>query len=255
MEKNVTNVLKDIGLTEGEIKVYLTLLKKHSLRASIISKETGLNRSNLYKILDKLIQKKLIFSVIKDNVKIFSITRLERLKELYNEKLDKFKENKKQIDNFVKSFGKIPEINLSSIGFTVEVYEGINNVKNVLKKILTLKKGEIVYAIGKEGLMAQYPGIKYWFESFIRQRIKKGIKFYAIYNFHKHAKPTSSKLTFKKYAKLKGMEDMEMSFYRDFLMIYVITKDKPRVILIKNKEIVNGMISYFHFLMEKSKEL
>ena len=56
------DILRDVGLTEGETRVYLLLLNSGPQKATKLSKETGLNRSNLYRILESLNEKKLIFS-------------------------------------------------------------------------------------------------------------------------------------------------------------------------------------------------
>lgn len=77
-------------------------------------------------------------------------------------------------------------------------------------------------------------------------------KFFALYNKHEKAKEAKTSLTQIKYANLKNVGEIELSFYRDNLLIYVITEKAPRAILIKNKEIVNSMKGYFHFLWKKS---
>jgi sugar-specific transcriptional regulator TrmB len=254
-EEIKTGLLKEVGLTEGESKVYILLLKRGSLKASQISKETGLNRSNLYKIIENLISKKLVFSLITDKVNFFSSTRPERLKELYNQKLSSLREKEKEINEYIKSIETIQSIPPLEGKFAVEVYHGIDEVKEVLSRVLLLNKNDIVYSLGKEGLMAEYPKIKYWFHNFIKQRVRKGIKFYAIYNLHEKAKRVHSRFTRVRYAKLEGMGEIEIAFYRDLLMIYVVTEKEPRVIVIKSKEIVNSMIGYFNFLWEKAKEI
>jgi len=53
MEEN----LSKLGLSPSEIKVYLHLIKKGSSYANRISSETGINRTNVYEALDRLIAK------------------------------------------------------------------------------------------------------------------------------------------------------------------------------------------------------
>ena len=248
-------ILKEIGLTDGEIKVYLSLLNKGTQTASQLARNTRLNRSNLYRILERLIEKKLVFSSIIEKTKYFSITRVERVKELYNEKIEELKEKEKQIKEFVKNAEKLSEVKLPREEFVVEVHEGAEEIKRVIEHVLTLKKGETVYAIGKEGVLAEYPGIKFWVENLFRKRAKKRIKFVAVYNWHENAKRAKSPYTEVRYANLVGMGDIEISFYRNTLLIYIMTKEKPRVILIRSKDIVLAMISYFKFLWDKAKKM
>ncbi|MGV8152152.1 MAG: TrmB family transcriptional regulator [Candidatus Nanoarchaeia archaeon] len=252
MEEGEINLLKSIGLTDGELKVYNLLLKKDSLKAGQISKITQLNRSHLYKILDSLIQKKLVFSSILDHTMIFGITRVERIKEIYYEHLNKLKDKEDEIINLVTNI-KGRGIGSLESSFSIEVYEGVNEIKSVLKDILSLTKYDKICALGKEGILSEFPGIKYWFDNLLRERVKRGIKFYAVYNFHEKAKMAKSALTFVRYANLKNIGDIEIAFYSDKLLIYLMEKERPRVIVLKNQMIKNIMDAYFNLLWEKGQ--
>jgi len=253
-EENNKNILNEIGLTEGEIKVYTLLIKNNSMKAGDISKETKLNRSYLYKILESLIQKKLIFVSTVENIRLFNITRVDRIKELYQDKLNNLIEKEDEIKKFLSSVKQLPSLPFQS-EFSIEVYEGYNEIKSIIKDVLNLKKGDVVRAFGKEGVLADFPGIKYWFDSFVTERVKKKIKFLAVYNVHKNARKAKSPLTEIRYANLSNIEDIEISFYTNHLLIYLMEKNRPRVVVLKSEIIVNTMKSYFDLLWEKSKTL
>ena len=50
-------ILEEIGLTPGEIKVYLALLKIGQSSTGAIANESQVSRSKIYTILDKLAKK------------------------------------------------------------------------------------------------------------------------------------------------------------------------------------------------------
>ena len=52
-----TKILKEIGLTDTEIKIYLALLSLGATSAGKIVEDTGIYRKNLYDALNKLIEK------------------------------------------------------------------------------------------------------------------------------------------------------------------------------------------------------
>ena len=52
--------LKDIGLNDKEVKVYVTLLKSGRLRPSALSKLTGINRATIYHTAKDLVNRGLI---------------------------------------------------------------------------------------------------------------------------------------------------------------------------------------------------
>ena len=50
-------LLHDIGLTEGETKVYLALISLGTTRTGQLASKAGVSSSKVYKILDRLIKK------------------------------------------------------------------------------------------------------------------------------------------------------------------------------------------------------
>jgi sugar-specific transcriptional regulator TrmB len=64
--------LEKIGLTQGESKVYLALLRLGSTKTGPLAKESGVSSSKVYKILDRLTTKGLAGYVVKGKVKYFT---------------------------------------------------------------------------------------------------------------------------------------------------------------------------------------
>ena len=64
-----TTSLREAGLTDGEIKVYLALLELGAATTGPIIEKSGIARSIIYQILDKLMQKGLVSMVMKDKTK------------------------------------------------------------------------------------------------------------------------------------------------------------------------------------------
>ena len=65
---DVKQVLSELGLSEGEIKVYMALLKLGSSPVSALKEETKLHRTTIYDFIEKLLNKGLVNHVIKNNV-------------------------------------------------------------------------------------------------------------------------------------------------------------------------------------------
>ena len=63
--------LLKIGLTEGETKVYLALSKLGSSTVGPIVKESKVAYSNIYDILNRLIEKGIVSFIIKQKTKYF----------------------------------------------------------------------------------------------------------------------------------------------------------------------------------------
>ncbi|MCX6803798.1 MAG: hypothetical protein NTY48_04490, partial [Candidatus Diapherotrites archaeon] len=70
--------LKEIGLTDGEVKVYLALLKLGSTKTGKLAISAGVSSSKVYKILARLEKKGLASHGIKDGVAFFSAQQPKR---------------------------------------------------------------------------------------------------------------------------------------------------------------------------------
>ena len=82
-------ILKEIGLQDSEIKVYISLLKLKEATPSQITQYTGLHRSNIYDIIEKLKEKGLVSFVIKNNVKYFRASHPSKILDFIKEKEEK----------------------------------------------------------------------------------------------------------------------------------------------------------------------
>ncbi len=247
------NILEEIGLTDGEIKVYLYLLKFGTKKAGEISKHTKLDRSNIYRIIKRLKEKNLVFSSKLNKVKHFSVTRPERIKELYQKKLNKLKEKEDNINDFIKKANKISEVSVPENEFSVEIYEGKREMKNVLESILNLEKGDTVHAFGYEDLFEKT--FYYWWKKFIKRRVKKGIFFKGVFKWHGGASSANSKLTKVRYAKFKEMGEILIAFSNNKIWVFNFDfkNDKPKVIFIRSPIIVQGLKNYFKMIWENSE--
>jgi HTH-type transcriptional regulator, sugar sensing transcriptional regulator len=71
--------LQTIGLTKGEAKVYLTLMKTGSTTTGALITSSGVSRSKVYDVLERLKQKGLVTEVIKQNTRYFEGTNPKRI--------------------------------------------------------------------------------------------------------------------------------------------------------------------------------
>src|SRR3989338_3370224 len=81
-----TSILKEIGLTDSEIKVYLALLELGSSTAGPIVEKSGVASSKIYEVLEKLMQKGLASFVIASGTKHFEAASPRRVEDYIREK-------------------------------------------------------------------------------------------------------------------------------------------------------------------------
>ncbi|RLE39311.1 hypothetical protein DRJ17_01160 [Candidatus Woesearchaeota archaeon] len=162
-------ILREIGLSNNEAKIYLALLEYGSATACKIAEKSGVHRSNVYDALERLLEKGLVKYVIKGNVKVFGVLSPENLLSYVNQKSELLKKI-------------LPEMMLKH-SLTEEktrayIHQGVSAFRLILQEWLKKKKPILVYGIPKNAIDLIGP----WIEVFHNERIKKKIQMNHIYN-------------------------------------------------------------------------
>jgi sugar-specific transcriptional regulator TrmB len=79
MIDKISTMLKEYGLDENEIIVYVYLVRRKQLTAYKIAKDIRIHRSNCYNILDRLIAKGFVFASTIENKRVYSINELSKV--------------------------------------------------------------------------------------------------------------------------------------------------------------------------------
>ena len=166
--------LRQFGLKEKEVKIYLTLLSFGPSSVRKISQESKINRGTSYDILKKLIEMGLVsyyekkshqYFAPEDPAKIISILE-EREKEIIKTK----KEVLKTIPDLQSLYSNILQKPF------VKYYEGYSGTKEILKDVLriTSKLEDKEYFVYSAESIREY--LYKSFKSFSEERIEKDIK-------------------------------------------------------------------------------
>ena len=89
-----TRLLEDIGLSKGETKVYLALLKMGATKTGPLAARAEVSSSKVYKILDRLIKKGLVGHITRGKVKHFTAMPPKRVIEYMEQKETELKRKK-----------------------------------------------------------------------------------------------------------------------------------------------------------------
>lgn len=241
-----TKILKEIGMTDTEIKVYLALLRQGATSAGKIVEETGVYRKNLYDSLNKLIDKGLVSYVVENKIKIFQAKSPENLEKYLEEKKAKIEEQKQEIQKNIaemKSLFKKTPAEIES-----EIYRGTEGIKTILKECLNYKE---VLFIGATGDVENR--LPYFWPQYNKKREKMGCKWkLLLVHEAKNKNITKSKLYEYKVLPeiLSGLNVIYI--YGDYVA-NVIWLEKPVAFVIKHKTLSNNYKKYFNFLWNTIK--
>lgn len=244
-------ILREIGLSEGEIKIYLALLRIGEAKKTELAKESGVSSSKIYEVCSKLQKKGVIGTIVKDKKTHFQAMEPKRLLDFFNEKTAKIEQQKKELEKAIPVLENYSQIQDSK----AVMYEGLPAIKNFFRSILEeLQKGDEYYVIGVN-YGNSLPGIKEFFENYHKQRAEKGIKVKMLVNGD--AKEILVKTSLEKseirYLPQYLMSNMIILFYKQKSFIFFLAKDAPGM-LIENEEVTKGFKTYFDAFWKIAKK-
>ena len=140
-----TTILRTIGLTTNEIKIYITLLKIGLSTAYELSKKTDIYRVHVYDKLEQLMEKGLVTHVYKGAKKHFQATEPEKILQYLEDKKQKLAQEEEQVNQLLpelKALTKLPQEDTK-----VEVFKGKEGLKYFLKDIIKTKKEVLITGI------------------------------------------------------------------------------------------------------------
>src|SRR3989344_8533455 len=161
-------ILKEIGLTEKEIEVYLTLLDLGASPVNKIFEKTGIQRRNIYDLLNKLIEKGLITYIVENKKKYFQPKNPEKLLQYIDDQKQKLEEKKKEVNQSLSELKK--KFNNLQVEQEAEIYRGLEGIKSILLDCLDAKE---VLFIGATGLVEEK--LPYFWPHYNKKRIQKKV--------------------------------------------------------------------------------
>jgi len=239
-------LLKEIGLTDTEIKVYLSLLSIGTTPAGRIVEQTGIHRKNLYDALNRLIDKGLVTFVIENKIRYFQPKDPENILRYLEEKKSRIAEKedelKKELPELKQRFESLePEIES-------EIYRGNEGIKTILKECLNYK--EILFIGATGDVETRLP---YFWPHYNKKRQQLRCKWKLLLTYEARNKP----ITKSKYYEYKILPKILSGFnviyiYGDYVA-NVLWLEKPIAFVIKHKVLANNYRKYFDYLWKNIK--
>ncbi len=247
-------LLRKIGLTSSEAKVYLALLNiGESVSKGKIIEEAKIASSKIYEVLNKLVEKGLASSIIKNNVTYFTAANPSRIRDFLEEKKKQISEQEKLAEEILpklqESYKQLKDKT------TAEIFLGWRGMETVYSTILNqAKKDQVVNILGaSQGIDKEKT--KRFFSIYSSKARLKGVKVRIIFNEESRAyvKELEKELKIKFNKKfLFKTTPVEIAFTSNVTAI-VILKEEPIIILVNNKETSESFNTYFRELWKIAK--
>ncbi len=252
MEKeSLRKILQDMGFTEGESKVYLALLELGESKVGPLIQSSGISRSKVYDIVERLMAKNIVSKVEKKNVMIFQSLPPESIIRIIRQKEEELQQDEKKLREILPQLNSLqPKQKLN-----VVVYEGYKGFTAMIDRTVAELTSKDVY---------DAMGIS---------QTTKGMSLYAkrIYDAQKNKKFKARSIfdengVFKASERKNQRHDMKIlpkgwntpalfTIYGDTVGIHVGKDDSIMSIIIKNDDVAQSFKVSFEAMWKISKEI
>ena len=237
------SILEDIGLTNAEIKVYLSLLELGSSTAGPIIEKSGLQSSVVHATLNKLVEKGLLSFIKEGQRRHYQAANPQHIVEFINNKKERFEEILPELLLKQKLSKEKPE---------VTVYRGINGIKELLMELLEAGgKEHHTFGSTKESLMMTDG---FWV-NYHKKRAALGIKAKLLFNesLRGWCEGYKHPLAEVRFIKEKT-EQFTETIIRNNRIGLIIWTEVPKGILIHDSIAANSYNFFFNNLWKKAHQ-
>ncbi|MFH1399948.1 MAG: helix-turn-helix domain-containing protein [Nanoarchaeota archaeon] len=245
-------ILERVGLTKGEIRVYLTLNTLGEATVGPIGAKSKVSKSKIYDILDKLIEKGLVGYITRNGTKHFTANDPQMILEYLNQQENVLKKTMHDVNE------ALPTLLAQRMSFTekkiAEIYEGFHGIRAIREELMkTFKTDDTLLVIGAPRIAnVRWEG---WFLDFHRRRITNGIKMRIIYNADA-----------KQYGSIReAMALTEVRYFGDGMVspnwidvfpetvLFIMVLATPIAFVVRDADLAKSFLSYFEILWKNAK--
>ncbi len=245
MNENFLKLLKNLDLTNYQIKIYYSVLKNGMSTVLEIAKDTKLNRSQIYIDAPILVEKGL-FEVGSRRNRRYIAVNPRRLTDLVEQKEGKLQELKSLLAPVGDFFEK--RQSLKDDDFDIKIYEGIAQVKKVFEfELADCSGAEVLSLVGDFNYQHNFFTEKYW-DGWGRRFKKNKSVGKIIVDSHNLGFETYKNRLAEYSWEVRGVPVFSIrsniDIWRDKILIVSVSKN-PKAILIRNKTLAESYTDIF----------
>ena len=222
--------LKEYGLSDKEIQVYIELLPLGSVNLQEIAKRLDLPRTTVYNTLSYLSTKGLVSKIIKKGITYFEATDPKKLVDKLNEKKELVLSVLPQLEGLKKIIKETS---------SVEIYEGTKGIFSIISDVFKVKQQ--TYYFGSYSLSLEV--LKYLPSHARTMRMENKIPAKIVIDPYDEA--IFKRKDYKKITEMRFLSSMKefplmIFIYGNKVAIYTVKGDHIGLV-IKNKEVAEAM--------------
>ena len=237
--------LRELGLSEGQISVYSAVLELGISSLGSIQEKTGIERRNIYDILNKLIEKGLVSYTIEKGKKTYQCTHPSKILEEIKKKQESLKELEKSIPDIKDIF------DVAKTDIRAEVYRGFESMKSLLNEFLEYK--ETYWIGGNSGV--EKTQLDIWFKHWMDKRAEEKRMMYDLVSYGTFLEGLDPKDIKKHKQVYYKFCSLPKGFYTPLIIVVfgnkvaqILWTQQPFAFVIESEEVRESFMKYFnHF--------
>jgi HTH-type transcriptional regulator, sugar sensing transcriptional regulator len=235
------DLLEELGLSKGERRVYSAVLGTGVATINQVHEKTGIERRNIYDILNKLIEKGYVGYTIEHGKRTYKASN----PGMISDEIGKRRERLGRLESQLPEIKGIYEAYKPSI--SAEIYRGRDGIKSILEDSLNY---DSIRFIGGSWYVPRI--LKYYWPRYNKRRIEAGIPWYNLVRYENRNDPLPDK-------KLMHVKVLPKEFSGNPVVVYIYGNKIANVsweenafsFVIENKEIAENYLRFFKYLWGK----
>lgn len=249
--------LSEYGLSTEEAQIYLFLLENRSKSALEISRELKLSRTKVYRVLDKLLDKKLAVKELQTAGLHFlaeSPEQLDLLLKKQAQRLETLEHKHSSLMQELKALGG----KYRSSNSEVRYYTGLDGLKQVTQNSLAAKKQLLIYELNQD--MSKF--IDYDFAESIRtELVKRKITTFQLTNLTEILPYTEVSGLVRDFWKVRHVSEKEFQIkfevliYNHVYALYTYERGEAFCVEIHNPYLAEMQRQLFRFIWKRAQAM
>ena len=246
----IERVLEKLGLPSTEARVYLALLELGAVNASAIVRKTNIHRANVYGALERLTERGLIASCVKEKVNHFTAAEPARLLSMLEEQKTEIAETEQELKDIIPRLVELGKVSQEEAQ-QVTMFRGVEAFKLALEDVLSDARTDDYYVLGYTGIGRRSLGLyhKHWDE----RRVEKGIVRRTLASEENRELLGKSPLTKARYLPGESASPASTTIYNDKIVFHVMEHKKPLAVMIRSQGLADSYRRYFQMLWSIAK--
>jgi sugar-specific transcriptional regulator TrmB len=238
----IDQLLKQFGLSDKEIKVYLALLESGSASVRKLADKTNVNRGTVYDVLKDLKELGLAAYYHKSTKQFFTAEDPSRLVDVLDNKVQNLENIRTEISAVIPQLKSLQA--KAGDKPVVKYYEGSSGIKTILNDVL--ENAGKAYCVFSSSTIR--PFIYKALPTFTKQRIKKQISVQSIAIGHSGSKDGLAEV--RSLSAKEGSPTYILIYNGKVAMISVNSKNQPLGLIIEDAAIHQTQKQLFDFIWQ-----